>query len=349
MLRRRPVRPDPRAVGAGGPGRDLGRHRRRRHRRPRASRPSPSPGPWWQRGHRPVVDPLRGLPPGHRGPAGARGRLHRHRSCRAGAWPGASTLEQRRRPRRPAASPSVQAARAGRPAPPGGGAWPWAAMPASACVLGRRPAAGCRSWWPNRTRCRARPTGWPPGSPGPPPCPSPGTGLPRAVVTGNPVRAEVLAVDRSPAGRRRGPATRSACRADAVVVAAVRRLARRPPHQRGRRRPGPGVAVRAGDGHPPRGRGAGLGRRRPPAPAAVRRCGLRLPAGPVRGPDGPGLRRRRCRRVPGRGQRPWPSWPRSACRRHPHPAARARPATTRRPTPAPWWRPVRPGWSPTPS
>ena len=176
------------------------------------------------------------------------------------------------------------------------------------------------------------------------------TDLPRAVVTGNPVRPEILAVDRAPRPRA-GARARSACPHDRTVIAVFSGSLGLAPHQRG----GAGAgaerwADRADLADPPRDRRPRLGRRWPAEAAASLpgAAGLRLPGGPLRGPHGPAARRRRPGRVPGRrhhGGRAGRgrACPRCSCR-CPSP-----PATTRPPTPRRWCGPARPSWCPTPS
>ena len=94
--------------------------------------------------------------------------------------------------------------------------------------------------------------------------------LPRAVVTGTPVRPEIAAVDRDPGGPARRPGPPSASPTDRPGGGGVRRLARGPPDQPGGRRHGRAVGRPGRRGDLPHRRPAGLGRLRRADPAAER-------------------------------------------------------------------------------
>ena len=222
----------------------------------------------------------------------------------------------------------------------------------------RRWCTGCRWCWSTWTPCPVRPTGCSAGSPRASAVGWEGTPLPRAVVTGTPVR---------PADRRRGPVRRGAAGGPGRARAA-RPTGRWWPSsaaRSGARRINQavdGLAERVGGagrrGDLPHRRPAGLGRLRPPSraptgsPAAGGRG--RPPAGPVlvRVPYEErmdrGLRRRRPGGLPGRGHdRGRAGGGRRAGRAGA--AARAPRATTRRPTPGSSSGPGRPCCCPTPS
>ena len=163
-----------------------------------------------------------------------------------------------------------------------------------------------------------------------------GNPLPRAVVTGTPVRPEIAAVRAArPAARRRGPG-RLGLPAGPTHGGRVRRLPRGPPDQPGRRRPGRpvgGAGTTASIYHIV-GRRDWDERRRRTVGAGTDGRARRAGPGPgaLRGPDGPGLRRRRRGGVPGRGHDRGRA---GRGRRAVDPGAPARGAraTTRRPTP----------------
>ena len=129
-----------------------------------------------------------------------------------------------------------------------------------------------------------------------------GTDLPRAVVTGNPVRPEILAVDRA--------RDRDQARAGDLDLPLDRTVIGVASGSFGSTRVNQTVAALAaalgrpgGPGHPPRGRRPGLDRHR--RRRARRSVGHRpgragVPPGALRGPHRPLLRRRRPVRGPGR-------------------------------------------------
>ena len=133
----------------------------------------------------------------------------------------------------------------------------------------------------------------------------PGTPLPRAVVTGSPMRPEILAVDRQAPG---APAARAALGLPSDAGdPGDRRLAGCSTHQRCRRRccascgptdpTSPSTTSSAG----------ATGRTSRPA-TRPQAGGCTIRAGGVRGPHGDGAGRRGRRRRPPGGRR-WPSWP----------------------------------------
>ena len=195
---------------------------------------------------------------------------------------------------------------------------------------GRRAERPCRRGQPARR----------PASPRPRAVSFPGTDLPRAVVTGNPVRPEILAVDRV-ARPGRGPRARSGLpERPQVVVLVFGGSLGRPAHQRGGARP------RRALGRPRR-------RRRPPRrrrPRLGRPVGADAPELPDRRPRSTSrcatrtawtslLRRRRPRGRAGPAAPPWPSWPSSGCPRILVPLPDRHRATTRPPTPRRWCEP----------
>ena len=190
-----------------------------------------------------------------------------------------------------------------------------------------RPPACCRvpaRAWPSRTPCRrgqppgrpVRPGRWPCRSRAPPapalrrPPDRPRRARPRGCrVTGNPVRPEILAVDRATAsGRRPGPAW-VAPRAQRRAASTAARSARG-----GSTRPvaGPASGGATGTTSPSATSSATrdwdlLGRRRAPRDGR----GPRLPAGALRGRHARSASPRPTWSCAGRAAPPWPSWPRS--------------------------------------
>ena len=334
--RRRPAArsPDGPMTGAGTGEPHLGRDRRRRHRRPRPARPGRRPRPGRPRPRR-GVDPLRGRRAGDRGRRWCPGPASPSPCCPAGASSAASPWTTSARCwgcSGPRCWPSAWCGAAGPPVVLALGGY------ASVAVRPRRRAVagadrGGRAERPGRG---GQPAGRP-GSPGPARCPFPETDLPRA--GGHRQPGARRDPGRRPAtGDRAGARARSGCRPtrDVVVACSAARSGRggstRPRAGRGASA-GPDAAPTAG--RPPRGRRPGLGR--PPADARDELpagSGLRLPAGALRGPHGPGAGRRRPGRLPGRGHhrgRAGRGRPARRCScRCPSP-----PATTRPPTPRP--------------
>ena len=279
------------------------------------SRAWPWPRPWSTRGHDRRRDPLRRQRAGHRG----------RRSCPQAGFglddaPRAGHPAPARRLANLGAAWSAWSRAAGpgdrprAPPPAGGGASRSAGYASVACGAGRRAAGASRSCVAEQNARAGR--GQPARRPlrrAPARCPFPGTDLPRAVVTGNPVRPEILAVDRRPRPRR-GPArARPAGRPHGRRR--VRRLARR----RGAineavpRRWSSRWADRDRPRRPPRRRATRLGPTCGRGPPTLPDGRARLPGGELRGPHGPAARGRRPRRQPGR-------------RRHGRRAGRGRPA-----------------------
>ena len=318
---------------------DVRLHRRRRHRRPRAARPRRRRGP---RRRAATTGRAIHFVGSDRGPettlvpeAGFALTMLPGRGI-----PSAVSLEQ---PRAPSSASSAACA--------AGIGLVRRLRPAVVVVLRRlrqralhrrrRPVAGADGGRRAERPGRARPTAWPPGSPRPCAVPFDGTDLPRAVVTGNPVRPEILAVDRARrprrGPRRARPARRPAGRGR------VQRLARL---AAGSTRRCTGLAERWRAAlrrrHPPRGRRPRLGRAavdaastaaEPADPAPTASCYQR---GALRGPHASALLAAAdvvvsraggttvAELAVGRPRR------RSSCR------CRSPPATTRRPTPRRW-------------
>ena len=121
-----------------------------------------------------------------------------------------------------------------------------------------------------------------------------GTDLPRAVVTGNPVRPEILAVDRA-RDRDRGP-PRPGPAPGSHGDRRGQRIVGLHPGQPGRGRAGPAVGRPGRPGHPPRGGRPGLGPATAGAgPGRIRRSSrpgrAGVPPGALRGPHRPPVRR----------------------------------------------------------
>ncbi len=221
----------------------LRRGRRRRDRRARPARPGRRPGPGGAGTSRRSIHFV-GLSARHRGPPGARGRVRADAPARPGDRAPAQPGQPGRRRRAslwPSAGRSAWWPAGGRPSCSSVGGYAGVAG-GSGCGVAAGAAGRGRV---ERRAGRGQPR-WPAGSRRPPPWPSPGHALPRAVVTGNPVRPEVLAVDRVVGGSARRPGPSSGCRPGRSRRRRVRRLARGLRHQRGRARPGQALGRPAG-------------------------------------------------------------------------------------------------------